>query len=247
MSALAGFMLASSGCAELDELRAENEQLRKVNANWKSSYTALEAEKNKLTEENSVLNGRIEAVARESKDITSKKDEEIEALRAKLGKSPGVELLNTPEGIVIRLSNKVFFDLGKETLNQKSCSTLDKVGKILEAEFKGQAFRVMGHTDKVPMRATSKFKSNWELSCMRACSVVRYLIDKKFIDAEQITAAGHAFYEPAVPWKGRTNVPENRRVEILVVPKPPKVPEPAPSDKPPVEEEEEAPLEVTPK
>ncbi len=203
---ICSLMLLSTGCAEIEQLREENAELKRANRKLKSDNASMRSE---LVGIGMKLED-LEAAVRE-------KEDRINSLREKLGKTPGVDFLNTPEGIVIRLSNRILFALGQDTLDATAKNTLARVGKILSSDFQGHYFRVMGHTDKVGFKV--KKITNWELSCTRACTVVRFLVDSKYVAPEHITAAGHSFYDPATPWRGKTAVPANRRVEILVLPK----------------------------
>lgn len=200
--------LAFTGCAELDRVKDENSRLKRANEEQKSRITYLEQ---RLKSAGLTIENLEQSLA--------DRDRKIEDLRGKFKQTPGVDFINTPEGIVIRMSNKILFALGQDTLDSKAISTINKVGAMLRTDFAGHHFRVAGHTDRVPLKSTAKYKSQWHLACSRACSVVTYLVDKKYVDPTHIQAAGNANYKPAVPWNGRKNVPENRRVEILVLPK----------------------------
>jgi chemotaxis protein MotB len=74
---------------------------------------------------------------------------------------------------------------------------------------------VEGHTDDVPIaRGTVGMQDNWDLSVLRATSVVRILQESSKIDPLRITAAGKSQYEPADP----SNKAKNRRIEIILAP-----------------------------
>ncbi len=79
--------------------------------------------------------------------------------------------------------------------------------------------RIGGHTDNIPI-STSRYPSNWELSCARATSVMRYLIDEHGIKPEILSAIGYGPHQPA----GSNDTPEgralNRRVEIEIIQRP---------------------------
>jgi chemotaxis protein MotB len=76
--------------------------------------------------------------------------------------------------------------------------------------------RVEGHTDNVPIR-TSEFKSNWELSVMRATEVVRYLVERHKFPPDKISAAGYAEYRPIASNDSPKNRGLNRRIEMIIV------------------------------
>ncbi|MEA1928473.1 MAG: OmpA family protein [Candidatus Auribacterota bacterium] len=79
--------------------------------------------------------------------------------------------------------------------------------------------RISGHTDNVPIH-TRRYPSNWELSCARATSVMRYLIDSCGIDPEILSSVGYGPYQPLVPNDTEEGRAKNRRVEIEVIQRP---------------------------
>ena len=122
-------------------------------------------------------------------------------------------------GIVLRIPQANFFDMGSVNLKNSSLIILRKIAYILKFEiFKEYRIAVEGHTDAVPLKNSKKFASNWELSVLRSASVVRFFNDKANIPGERLQATGFSYYKPfvnKVPIKG-IGVPENRRVEIVL-------------------------------
>jgi chemotaxis protein MotB len=208
LAVVLGLFLLGTGCAELDILREENATLKQTVKTQEQHIRDMSTE---LTE----IRLRYEGVAGE----LEKNRDLLEKLRAK--KIKGVKFLSTREGILIRLSNRILFASGKDTLDAQAQSTMKAIGKIITEEFAGHNLRVVGHTDKEPIRVSRQkiYPTNWELSCRRACTVARYLINNRFVTAQKVVAAGHSFYDPAEPWNGRKKVAANRRVEIIVLPK----------------------------
>jgi chemotaxis protein MotB len=76
--------------------------------------------------------------------------------------------------------------------------------------------RIEGHTDNVPIH-TERFASNWELSTLRATTVVRFFIDRAGVAPERLSAAGYAEYFPRVPNDSDANRAMNRRVDIVIL------------------------------
>ena len=78
--------------------------------------------------------------------------------------------------------------------------------------------RIEGHTDNIPIH-TAEFDSNWELSSARATRIARLFIDLKAISPERISAAGYAEYHPMAGNDTAAGRAENRRVDLVVLPR----------------------------
>jgi flagellar motor protein MotB len=139
-------------------------------------------------------------------------------------KTPQNELKNDPksdisvqqgkEGVVITLSETVLFAPGEATLTPAALPTLGKLADIIRQ--KGKAVRVEGHTDNTPI-ATPAFPSNWELSTARATTSARYLVEKRGLPADQISAAGYGEYRPVAQNSTDEGKRQNRRVAIVLL------------------------------
>ncbi len=128
----------------------------------------------------------------------------------KLSNSTVVDLGD--DGALLRIGGKVMFDVGSAEINPRAYKTLDK---IVDIALKNPEFHIdiKGHTDNLPISG-SKFKSNWELSALRATTVLRYLL-KRGLNPERVTATGYADTQPLVPNLSPENRARNRRVEFL--------------------------------
>ena len=127
---------------------------------------------------------------------------------------PGVSLEMDERGVTIRFADQVFFDLGKADLKPEARRILDSVAPTLKDL--PNPIRVEGHTDNLPINNV-EFASNWELSVRRATNVVRYLIEEKGFDPENLSAAGYAEYRPLRPNDTPANRALNRRVDIVIM------------------------------
>ncbi len=116
----------------------------------------------------------------------------------------------------VSISDKMLFASGSSQLSGASSNVLDKVSKVLNDH---QAIEVIveGHTDNVPVNGRG-VRDNWELSSMRAASVVRRLVNDFGVDPYRLTAAGRADNDP----RGDNATPQgramNRRTEIIITP-----------------------------
>ena len=100
-------------------------------------------------------------------------DEAVE--KGHLGKYVTVQ--TDTEKIRVTMSNPVLFDSGSADLKQSSCQILHAVASVLKEM--NNDLVVEGHSDNVPLRSNSRFRSNWELSQSRAIQVVQYFIDEE--------------------------------------------------------------------
>ncbi len=116
------------------------------------------------------------------------------------------------DGALLRVGGKVMFESGSAEINPKVYSALDK---IISMALKYHEFHldIKGHTDNMPISA-GKFLSNWELSALRATTVLRYML-KRGMGADRLTATGYADTQPLVPNLTSENRARNRRVEFL--------------------------------
>ena len=117
-------------------------------------------------------------------------------------------------GVVIRLGERILFDLGKSKLRPEAFPVIKKIGKVL-CEVPSVEIRVEGHTDDIPID-TALYPSNWELSAARAGAVVRYLVNSCGLKPERFEVVGCGEFKPAYPNKGEYWRQLNRRVEIVI-------------------------------
>jgi chemotaxis protein MotB len=117
-------------------------------------------------------------------------------------------------GLVIRISESAFFDLGSADLKDQAIKVLDVIAGLL-AEIPNH-IQIEGHTDNLPIK-TEKFPSNWELSVNRSTICVRYLIEKHNFPPERISALGYGEYRPIAGNNTGEGRSKNRRVDIVVL------------------------------
>jgi len=117
--------------------------------------------------------------------------------------------------MIVKMSDKILFDPGKDDLKKEGKTALGEVTKIL-AGIQGRAFQVAGHTDNVPIKS-KKFKSNWELSTARAVNVVRFMVENG-MPAERVSAAGYSEFDPVGDNTADEGRQQNRRIEITLMP-----------------------------
>ena len=128
----------------------------------------------------------------------------------KLGSSTVVDMGD--DGALLRIGGKVMFESGSSEINPRALSALDKI-IIMALKYPQYHLDIKGHTDNLPI-SVGKFSSNWELSALRATTVLRFLLENG-LGADRLTATGYADTQPLVPNLTAENRARNRRVEFL--------------------------------
>ncbi len=141
-------------------------------------------------------------------------DEQIKEL-TEMGELDGINSKITDKGLLITFDDKYLFAPGSTALDANARKLLDKVGVLICKKFVLHNMIIEGHTDSDAI-SSRNFPSNWELSSARACSVVRYLINRFKFSPSLFSAVGYADTRPL-----ETSIspkdPANRRVEILIL------------------------------
>ncbi len=204
----------NSGCA-IKSLREANQRLKESNDRLISENNQLESELARLQSRPRSGGERHEKPA-----VQQAPAEPVVAMNtsAILPNIPDVTITQDPGGIHIRGENKVFFALGQAKLSKNGQNVLDKVGRSIKRSYGDRQIRVEGHTDDIPVRKIRHlYPSNWELSTARACTVVRYLVDKVGVPPRTIFPAGYSYHRPIDPGKSASARRRNRRVEITIL------------------------------
>ena len=119
--------------------------------------------------------------------------------------------------IYVSLENRLLFPSGSWQINAEGKNAIDEITKVLVAE-PNIKIMIEGHTDNVPFKSSGSIKDNWDLSVMRATTIVRLITSNKKIDPKNITAAGRSEYEPLLPNTNADNRAKNRRTEVIITP-----------------------------
>jgi len=120
------------------------------------------------------------------------------------------------DGLVISLREAGFFTSGSATPRPETLATLRQVAASLGRT--QYDLRIEGHTDNIPIH-TSEFDSNWELSSARATRIARLFLDMKAMPPERISASGYAEFHPVASNATADGRAENRRVDLVVLPR----------------------------
>lgn len=109
-----------------------------------------------------------------------------------------INVVMTDAGIELRFGSNLLFPPGKATLRSEGYEAIYSIGQILGYFVKARNayIAVEGHTDDTPLRTTTEFRSNWELSSTRATEVVHYLQDTVLIEGKRLSSTGFADARP---------------------------------------------------
>ena len=161
---------------------------------------------------NIVARKRLDAMRRE-KDRLTTLARELAARLGPLVKEGKVRVTQNSRGVSVEINASVLFAPGDATLTDASREALSAVAVLLKTD--PHAVQVEGHTDDVPI-ANPLFPSNWELSSVRASSVVRLFIDSGMAPA-RLTAVGHGSNLPVASNDTPEGRARNRRVAVTII------------------------------
>ena len=122
------------------------------------------------------------------------------------------------KGVVyISLADNMLYKSGSYEINDRAEETLSKIAKII-MDYKDYDVLIEGNTDNVPINREN-IRNNWDLSCLRASSVVQYLQNRYGVDPKRLTAGGRGEYNPIASNNTEMGKQRNRRTQIIITPK----------------------------
>lgn len=209
LTILLGFFIALFAMAKL-----ENQKLTEMAAQAQQALAAAqkqEVQVNAATPEQSEASHPVEAASAVSSVRGFDNDllKELDTL-----KGQQITVSQDARGLVISLQERIFFEPGKAALTHQSEKTLDKLATVLIKT--NHPIRVEGHTDNTPIR-TAVFPSNWELSSIRATTIVRSLVERHHFPPERLSAAGYGEFFPLADNSTIEGKQKNRRVDIVIL------------------------------
>ena len=193
-----------------DELNAKKKFLDDADTKLKKSQSDLDLQKKKLIELQKMLHQKDSIV-------TALKNKVADALLNFQNKGLTVQKKNGK--VYVSMDESLLFESGSYTVATKGIDALKKLAKVLESN-KDINVMIEGHTDNVPYnKGTGQIADNWDLSVMRATSVLRILIENSKIDPKRLVAAGRGQYFPVDAANTKEARTKNRRTEIILTPK----------------------------
>ncbi|MEN9303195.1 MAG: hypothetical protein RL264_1624 [Bacteroidota bacterium] len=193
------------------ELETKNKELQKKQDELLKKETEL-AQKQRLLEDR-------EKRVKELEDAIKRKDQAIQLLKTKVAnalrafENQGLTVVQKNGKIYVSLEAKLLFKSGSTFVEPEGKKALVELGKVLETE-KDLEIVVEGHTDTDKLNSPTSPKNNWELSVLRATSVVEILLGNSKMSPTQVMAAGRSEFMPV----STTDKAKNRRIEIIISP-----------------------------
>ena len=194
------------------------------------SLESLDSERIELLEEIEDLRQSLEAARSDfetQRQIRVEQESEILDLRGTYGRlveeleaevaAGQIAIHNLRGQLQVRALDQILFGSGSTEIQPQGREVLSKVAHEV-AKIPGHRVVVEGHTDDIPI-GNQCFPSNWELSCARASSVVRFLIQQG-LPPDRISASGAGAYSPIATNTDEAGRASNRRIEIVLVPEP---------------------------
>lgn len=214
---------SKSLAARLKEEQERNKEMKEAYSKLQSSYQSNVQQGNvnisKLVDEINASNKFIKQLV----DAKTKSDSLNQALTNKLTRSLSKQEMNDVDvqvlkGVVyISLADNMLYKSGSYEIGDRAGETLSKIAKII-TDYKDYDVLVEGNTDNVPI-SQKNIRNNWDLSALRASSVVQALQTQYGVDPKRLSAAGRGEYNPVASNNTAVGKQRNRRTQIIITPK----------------------------
>jgi len=218
---------------QLKQQKAQNAQQVELITQQKKDYAALQSSLDKSLNNASQNNVSIEKLVdqinesnqyiRHLVEVKTKSDSLNLVLQNNLTRSLSKEELKEVDvqvlkGVVyISLADNMLYKSGSYEINERASETLSKIAKII-TDYKDYDVLIEGNTDDVPI-SRENIRNNWDLSCLRASSVVQELQNKYGVDPKRLTAGGRGEFNPIADNNSAVGKQRNRRTQIIITPK----------------------------
>jgi len=200
------------------ELQRKEDQLNRLEDELKLLESKLNKKEATLNQLSADLKSREERV-KELEELIASKDAAVNALKDKVSaallgfKDKGLTVEQKNGRVNVSMEAKLLFPSGSTKINTEGKSALISLAQVLQDQEDLEVL-VEGHTDSDKMSSSSHPKNNWELSVLRATSVVSLMLGNSTIDPKTITAAGRGEHLPLDP----NDKSKNRRIEVILIP-----------------------------
>jgi len=207
---------------ELEKREAELEATRLELQKREDELRALENELNKKKSDLELLSVELKSRERrvkELEELIAKKDAAVKALKEKVAnallgfKDKGLTVEQKNGKVYISMEAKLLFASASTKVDDEGKKALIELAKILQEQIDLEVL-VEGHTDTDKMRASGHPSDNWDLSVLRATSVVKIMLENSSMDPTTITAAGRSEFLPL----DENDKAKNRRIEVILIP-----------------------------
>jgi chemotaxis protein MotB len=119
--------------------------------------------------------------------------------------------------VYVSMADKLLFKTGSTAVDAKGVEAIQKLSQVLKAN-SDMNITVEGHTDNVPLSGKGIMRDNWDLSVLRATSIIR-ILEQNGVSPLRITASGHGEFQPVMSNESIEGRAKNRRTEIIISPR----------------------------
>ena len=212
-----------------EQLASQKEQLSQQKKDYQALHSALDKSLTNASQNNISIEKLVDQINESNQyirhlvEVKSKSDSLNLVLTNNLTRSLSREELKEVDvqvlkGVVyISLADNMLYKSGSYEINDRAAETLSKIAKIIK-DYKDYDVLIEGNTDNVPI-SRENIRNNWDLSCLRASSVVQALQNKYGVDPKRLTAGGRGEYNPLTDNSTETGKQRNRRTQIIITPK----------------------------
>ena len=205
------------------------EQLKQQEKAYKALQRSLDKSLTNASQNNVSIEKLVDQINESNKyirhlvEVKSKSDSLNMVLTNNLTRSLSKEELKEVDvqvlkGVVyISLADNMLYKSGSYEINDCAAATLSKIAKIIK-DYKDYDVLIEGNTDNVPI-SRENIRNNWDLSCLRASSVVQALQNNYGVDPKRLTAGGRGEYNPLQSNTTEAGKQRNRRTQIIITPK----------------------------
>ncbi|MEK3884873.1 flagellar motor protein MotB [Paenibacillus sp. PL2-23] len=155
-----------------------------------------------------------ELIKREQAELEDLK-KKIDAYIEKEGLTSDLETKLNMSQLLITISDNALFSPGQATVKQESRALAVAIAKMLQ-EYPNYKIIVAGHTDNTPV-GRSEFRSNWDLSTMRAVRFLDIMLESSKLDPKRFSAVGYGEFHPVADNDTTAGKAKNRRVEVSIL------------------------------
>jgi len=198
-------------------------KLKQTQAEARKALEALNEKETALRKLEDELRAREARVAELEKILKDQKDA-VTALKEKIAKAlkgfdgSGLKIVEKNGKVYVSMDEKLLFESGKTEVSPRGREALAELAKVLAQE-KDLNVMVEGHTDNVPLSGSGPIKDNWDLSVLRATSIVKILLQNPGVEPQRILPAGRGEFTPVGDNTTKEGKAQNRRTEIIITPK----------------------------
>lgn len=219
--------MSKSSSVTINELSSDLDSTKSQLLAKERELSRLQEELEQQREELQITADSLERSAQslaELQKILNQKDQEVKALKDKVSNAlanfegTGLRVEQRNGKVYVSMDEKLLFASGKWEVQEAGKEALRELAKVLEADTSINVL-IEGHTDNIPLNGSGLVKDNWDLSVVRATSVVKLLLQYGDINPQRVSASGRGEFVPIDTDDTPEARAKNRRTEIILTPK----------------------------